>query len=97
MHVVPGEAPVEALVRELAEELGVVVTDLSPEPLAQLALPDVAMSVWCVRTWTGTPSNLQPEEHDALGWFGLEALAGLRLADEAYPALLAELLLSVGG
>jgi hypothetical protein len=30
-----------------------------------------------VRDWQGTPANVAPEEHDDIGWFGLEALPAL--------------------
>ena len=32
------------------------------------------LSAWLVPEWAGTPSNVAPEEHDDLGWFGLEEL-----------------------
>jgi len=27
-----------------------------------------------VRDWKGTPANVAPDEHDDIGWFGLEEL-----------------------
>jgi hypothetical protein len=27
-----------------------------------------------VRDWQGTPANVAPEEHDDIGWFGIEEL-----------------------
>jgi 8-oxo-dGTP diphosphatase len=32
------------------------------------------MSAWLVRDWQGTPANVAAEEHDDIGWFGLEKL-----------------------
>ena len=27
-----------------------------------------------MREWAGTPANVAPEEHDDIGWFGLDEL-----------------------
>lgn len=64
-----GESPEAALVRELAEELGIVVaqTDLEPGPFASHAYPDfhLLMPLWLARRWQGTP---EPREGQALAW-----------------------------
>jgi 8-oxo-dGTP diphosphatase len=64
-----GERPEEALVRELAEELGIAVdaSDLEPGPFASHAYPDfhLMMPLWTARRWSGTP---QPREAQALAW-----------------------------
>lgn len=76
--VEPGESELDALARELREELGV---EVSPDAVAHLARvvagPDddpVSVSAWLVGEWQGTPANLAPEEHDLLGWFDVEEL-----------------------
>jgi 8-oxo-dGTP pyrophosphatase MutT (NUDIX family) len=87
-HVEPGESLTDALVRELAEELGVVVP--APGGAADLVLDDVAwhLSVWVITSWEGEPRNLQPDEHDDLAWFGRADALALDFADPEYRDLL---------
>jgi 8-oxo-dGTP diphosphatase len=49
-------------------------------------------TLWVSRRWRGSITNLQPEEHDAIGWFGKGQLSGLRFADPSYLSLLWRLL-----
>ena len=73
-----GESELEALRRELREELGVrIATDsashlcrLTVRPAGQPAL----LSAWLVRDWQGTPANVAPGEHVDIRWFGLDEL-----------------------
>jgi 8-oxo-dGTP diphosphatase len=71
--VEPGETPVAALHRELAEELGVRV-ELGAQvrgPLPDGAWPLSAehrLLVWWVRVTQGVPAPL--EDHDLLRWLG---------------------------
>lgn len=71
----PGESELEALSRELHEELGVQIATDSVSPLCRLPLgpagEPAVMSAWLVRVWEGTPQNVAPEEHDDLAWFDL--------------------------
>ena len=73
-----GESELGALSRELSEELGVQIVTRSASHLDRLTLGPVEepalLSAWLVRDWQGTPSNVAPEEHDDIGWFGLEEL-----------------------
>jgi 8-oxo-dGTP diphosphatase len=73
--VEPGEQPLQALHRELAEELGIEVEvgrELPPPngspgwPMP----PAHAMRVWFVRVVSGEPRPL--EDHDTLRWLGPE-------------------------
>jgi 8-oxo-dGTP diphosphatase len=69
----PGEAPEDALHRELREELGVEVR-LGPELPAEAAAgwpltPSAAMRVWFAELAAGTPQPL--EDHDELRWVPL--------------------------
>lgn len=78
-HVEPGESPRLALARECREELGVLVHDPTPFPMA---VEDPALDVFAflVTRWEGEPLNAAPEEHDELRWFRPEELAGVNLA-----------------
>ena len=84
-----GESELEALVRELREELGVEVEVGTASHLCRVtggpANEPATLSAWLVRDWDGTPTNVAPEEHDDLRWFGLDELpppahAGVRAA-----------------
>ncbi len=73
-----GESELEALARELREELGVRVDPSSVSHLDRLTVGSAdepaVLSAWLVRDWQGTPADVAPEEHDGMGWFGLEEL-----------------------
>lgn len=97
-HVEPGESELQALARELREELGVRIDELSTVALARLRGPaDVdaeamELGIWCVRSWRGGPVNLCPDEHDRIGWFTASGLGGLALAHPGYAGLLRPLM-----
>ncbi len=65
----PGESPEDALVRELREELGIMVTAdaLEPAGFATEALPGrhLLLLLYVIRSWQGTPVAL---EADGLIW-----------------------------
>ncbi len=65
----PGERPEAALIRELDEELGIVVNEacLAPLTFASHAYPDfhLLMPLWVCRRWEGLVS---PREGQALKW-----------------------------
>lgn len=64
-----GERPEDTLIRELAEELGIVVKPecLAPLTFASYAYPDfhLLMPLWICRRWTGTVVG---REGQALKW-----------------------------
>jgi 8-oxo-dGTP diphosphatase len=70
-----GERPEQTLIRELNEELGIVVTEpcLAPLTFASHAYPDfhLLMPLFVCRRWTGTPA---PLEGQALKWVKPNAL-----------------------
>ena len=80
-HVEPGESELDALSRELHEELGVRIATGSVAPLCRLAAgragEPVLLSAWLVGRWEGAPTNAAPEEHDEIGWFRPEELPPL--------------------
>ena len=65
----PGERPEDALIRELGEELGIVVKEpcLAPFSFASHSYPDfhLLMPLFVCRRWEGMP---QAREHSALKW-----------------------------
>ena len=80
-HLEAGESELAALARELQEELGVQIATGSASHLCRVtagpAEDPAVLSAWLVRDWRGTPANVAPEEHDDIGWFGLEELPPL--------------------
>jgi mutator protein MutT len=83
-HVDAGERPGAALARELEEELGIKIVAPSGPPLHHIHTETFDMQIWLVETWTGSPANVAPDEHDAVGWFEEKDLGALRLAHDAY-------------
>lgn len=87
-HVEAGETPARALVRELREELGVIITEPSGPEWARVITADFDMRIWLVVAWTGDLTNGAPAEHDHIRWFGAPELTGLRLAHDSYVSLI---------
>jgi 8-oxo-dGTP diphosphatase len=89
--VEPGESPEAALVRELAEELGIQVAedDLVPLTFASAPLVDrhLLLLLYVCRRWVGEPAAL---DATALAWHAPAALHDLAMppADEPFIALL---------
>ena len=93
--VEPGEAPAAALVRELAEELGIVVDPADCRPLTFAAEPlagrHLLLLLYRVERWQGQP---RPLEAPALRWVTVAELADLPMppADRPLLPVLAEAL-----
>ncbi len=91
----PGERPEEALIRELAEELGIDVTESCLAPLTFASHSYEAfhllMPLYVCRKWDG---QIEAREGQELAWVRPNRLAGLDMppADEPLKAMLRDLL-----
>jgi len=93
-HVERDERPEDALRREITEELGVELAGVDGAPVLHRVVADAGLdlTVWVSRCWRGNITNMEPREHDAIGWFRRGQLGGLRFADPSYLGLLKGLL-----
>lgn len=86
--VEPGERPEETLIRELAEELGILVKEpcLAPLTFASYAYPDfhLLMPLYICRRWEGIP---QSREAQALRWVRPGALRDLPMPPADLPLI----------
>ena len=86
--VEPGERPEDTLIRELAEEIGIVVEEpcLAPLTFASHAYPDfhLLMPLYVCRRWSGTP---RPMEGQALRWVRPTALRDLPMPPADAPLI----------
>src|SRR5919106_326125 len=93
--VEPGERPEETLIRELKEELGIVVSEpcLAPLTFASHAYPDfhLLMPLYVCRRWDGI---VTPLEHQQVTWVKPNRLRDYKMppADEPLIAHLMTLL-----
>ena len=94
-HVEAEESALQALAREMREELGV---DIVPESCswwgdlrAGHGDDAVHVGVWLIGSWEGSASNRAPDEHDEISWVSFSELAGLRLAHGDLTALIGRL------
>jgi 8-oxo-dGTP diphosphatase len=83
-----GERPEAALIRELAEELGIGVQEacLAPLCFASHAYPDMhlLMPLYACRRWEGI---VMPREGQALQWLAPRALPGLPMPPADAPLI----------
>ena len=90
-HSETGEAPANAMVRELAEEIGVVPVSYSEykeTPARSLNSEGLPVHCYFVTDWTGTPRNLQKHEHSEIAWIRLAEAEKLELASPRMLSLL---------
>jgi mutator protein MutT len=80
-HIEQGESDLEALARELREELGIELCPADTRLVARLKGADFDARVFLVGSWSGEPENKAPEEHDDIAWLDEDTLARLTLAD----------------
>jgi 8-oxo-dGTP diphosphatase len=86
-HIDPGETPIEALVRELEEEVGISIKEPGAA-VARVVESKFVMRIWLIEQWVGDPINASPAEHDDLGWFSLAEAEEMPLAHRDYLALI---------
>ena len=82
----PGESAADALVRELAEEIGVVIAE--PVPLVTVShdypARSVRLHVFEVVRWSGEPCG---REGQGLRWCAIDALRDIRLLEANAPVV----------
>ena len=93
-HVEPGEGREQTLARELEEELGITPTQWTYIETIHKPSEQLTLHLYLVTEWSGTPVNLQYDEHSAIDWFTLAEATQLPLANPIYPALFARYLSS---
>lgn len=84
-----GESVKAALIRELQEEMGIVVTEAVPWLHKQFTYPHatVHLNFWQVRAWQGEIGIAAPLEHSAVSWLPMEkALSAEQLVSPILPA-----------
>jgi 8-oxo-dGTP diphosphatase len=86
-HIEVNEAPSAALVRELHEEIGIVIPEPTDPVFAHLQHPEFDCRIWIIRDWIGIP-HIASDEHDDMGWWEPNATEDLSLALESYRPLL---------
>jgi 8-oxo-dGTP diphosphatase len=92
-HCETNEAPADALIRELREEIGVEA--LAVEQIAIFGDPEPATHgearyhMFVVTAWSGEP-ELRNAEHSELRWVGATEAGTLPLAHPDYPGLFRE-------
>ena len=79
-----GESFLQAAVREVKEELGIVLApaDLQAIHLADFFWQDIhhVTTIFLVKQWTGEPINIEPHEHSELVWVPLTDLPAAMLS-----------------
>ena len=98
-HMEAHEQPLDALSRELQEEIG--VTPAQSFLLESFDDPDLRQDgvnlfhLYIVTAWSGTPRNQQPHEHSEIRWFPIAQAVHLDLPHPIYPTLFQRIAQSV--
>lgn len=91
-----GEEVEQALVRELAEEAGLLAREFEFLETVYAEEPTSGRryvhNLYLVSRWEGEPENCAPDEHETIAWVGAAEVASLPM-----PARLREILLALLG
>ena len=87
-HVEAGESMTGALVRELREELGIVIALPQKCPWETIRVDEAELNVYIVDQWQGEPDNNASHEHDEIRWVTPSDIGRLQLAHDSYRSLL---------
>ncbi|GGS00459.1 hypothetical protein GCM10010169_51330 [Micromonospora fulviviridis] len=94
-QVEAGESELQALAREMHEELGVHIVAESASRLGVLHAGSgedaLHVGVWQIGDWVGSPTNRAPDEHDDIAWVGISELGGLPLVHGVLAAMVRSL------
>lgn len=86
-----GESELQALAREMHEELGVQIVAESAARLGVVhdgtGADSLHAGVWHIGEWAGSPTNRAPEEHDDIAWFAIDELGDLPLVHGVLAAM----------
>lgn len=86
-HSNKGETPLETMLREVREEIGIVPTEYEFAGEADMddeyIIVPYKLHLFFVTGWTGEPSNCC-EEHSELRWFTREELDAVALSSRKY-------------
>ena len=80
-HIEVGEPAVDAMRRELREELDIEVGPEVLTEIARLSGPTWNVTYFKIESWSGELSNAAPHEHTSLCWMTVGELSSLQLAD----------------
>ncbi|TDC29473.1 NUDIX domain-containing protein [Micromonospora sp. 15K316] len=90
-----GESELQALAREMHEELGVQIATESASRLGVLhdgsGADAVHVGVWHIEDWVGSPTNRAPDEHDDIAWVRFSELRDLSLPHGVLAAMVRSL------
>ncbi|OLZ67246.1 DNA mismatch repair protein MutT [Streptomyces sp. IMTB 2501] len=85
--VEPGERPVDALVRELREELGVDAEPVERVPGQWPLREPYVLQVWTARLRPGSPPPRPLQDHDELRWLTPDQIWEVAWLDQDVPAV----------